>query len=449
MSRTAPCLAVLAVLLAAAPASAGTISLAPSRDGQVVLSYEAEPGEANDVSLRVESDQAMIDDSAGVTPGEGCTRPDPMFPNRATCTTPEAIVDAIVRLKDRADRIRLTAQAARVEGGPGDDRLSGSRGDDVLVGGPGDDLLAGGPGNDLFDEGPGRNGADIFRGGRGIDIVSYATRTRRVVADFQGDADDGQRGEGDQIRRDVEELQGGEGNDRLTGNSRANRIDGGPGADRIRGGNGPDVLIAGADSRRNRLAGGGGEDELRGSEGPDVLVGGRGRDRITPDGARVGGNDLIGARDGRVDDIRCAPGPGADRVRADAKDFVARCGRIDRRGATPFTVLLSHGDLGERISRNGRLVELAVGRSRDDRSGGRVRLALFARNGRLMGARSARVRRRSTVARVNVRLNRWGRGLLRSQRRVVARAVSRTVDANGRTRTVQARVVLRILDPQI
>jgi hypothetical protein len=68
----------------------------------------------------------------------------------------------------------------------------------------------------------------------------------------------------------------------------------------------------------DRLNGGPGNDILSGDGGNDRIVGGPGLDRI--DGGT--GNDLILARDGEVDTIRC--GPGKDRVIADRNDRVAR-----------------------------------------------------------------------------------------------------------------------------
>lgn len=114
----------------------------------------------------------------------------------------------------------------RILGGSGADALTagatasvlvGAAGDDTLVGGAGADLLNGGDlagsagsGNDTLDGG---GGPDELRGGDGIDTVSYATRTAGVTVSPDDVADDGQAGELDNVRSDVETLLGGAGDD--------------------------------------------------------------------------------------------------------------------------------------------------------------------------------------------------------------------------------------------
>ncbi len=52
-----------------------------------------------------------------------------------------------------------------------------------------------------------------------------------MTADLDGSADDGEPGEADNIRADVEDLRGGADDDDLSGNARDNQLDGGPGSD--------------------------------------------------------------------------------------------------------------------------------------------------------------------------------------------------------------------------
>jgi Ca2+-binding RTX toxin-like protein len=121
------------------------------------------------------------------------------------------------------------------------ERAKGGAGDDTLVGHDPDNLLEGFGGDDTLD---GAAGADILDGGDGTDTVTYASRTRCVVADIDGAADDGERfpdptgdcvvSEKDRIRTSVENLTGGSGPDHLTGRTGArNRLDGRDGDDSL------------------------------------------------------------------------------------------------------------------------------------------------------------------------------------------------------------------------
>lgn len=87
----------------------------------------------------------------------------------------------------------------------------------------------------------------------------------------------------------LDQLDGGTGNDQLFGGTGGDRLDGGSGndllfgqdgADRLDGGGGNDQLFGG--EGLDRLAGGGGNDELSGGDGADLFLFGNG-----------GGNDLI------------------------------------------------------------------------------------------------------------------------------------------------------------
>ncbi len=67
-------------------------------------------------------------------------------------------------------------------GGTGDDTLDGGGGDDTLLGGSGTDRLSGGDGDDLLMGGFGR---DYISGGDGDDTISYRGETRAVVVDLE------------------------------------------------------------------------------------------------------------------------------------------------------------------------------------------------------------------------------------------------------------------------
>lgn len=198
-----------------------------------------------------------------------------------------------------------------VAGSPGDDDLDGGQGTDSVAGGDGDDWLSDGDGratqfsntpqnnpvagNDVLDGGPGDDGltadlgADVAIGGPGEDSFGGYDRRETLPADadpatavrspvpvtvsLDDVANDGSAGEGDNIRADIEEVWGSEGNDALLGS---------PG--------------------RNTLGGMGGDDVLNGGEGADALNGGI-------------GNDTFSAIDGFTDTID--GGKGADSAQVD------------------------------------------------------------------------------------------------------------------------------------
>ncbi len=160
--------------------------------------------------------------------------------------------------------------------------IFGGAGNDTLIGGPSAERIYGDDGHgatncavedcdDTIVDGLGR---DRIFGGAGLDAVTYADRRVPVIVTLgAGKADDGQKGERDDVLADVENATGGRGNDRLVGSRVANVLQGGPGRDRIEGG--------------------AGNDTLRGGAGNDMLVGGPGNDRLFGDA----GNDVLDARD--------------------------------------------------------------------------------------------------------------------------------------------------------
>lgn len=125
-----------------------------------------------------------------------------------------------------------TVLADRLFGLAGNDRLVGLDGADRLWGGSGDDTIIGGA------------GADELNGGAGRDLADYSTSTRGVTVNlysgkgFAGDA------RGDTLTL-IEDLRGGSGNDRLTGNVQVNTLWGGAGNDTLTGGAGADQLTGG------------------------------------------------------------------------------------------------------------------------------------------------------------------------------------------------------------
>ena len=162
-----------------------------------------------------------------------------------------------------------------ISGGLGNDTLLGSDGDDVLRGDEGNDRLQGGNDNDVLDGGA---GADDLSGGAGVDSVSYFGRTSGVTVTLDNQPNDGESGEGDNARDDLERIFGGNGNDRLAGSAADNFISGTGGNDTVVGGNGNDDLAGGAGD--DLLQGGEGVDYLNDQAGSNTFDGGPGLDVI-------------------------------------------------------------------------------------------------------------------------------------------------------------------------
>jgi Ca2+-binding RTX toxin-like protein len=128
--------------------------------------------------------------------------------------------------------------------------LRGGGNNDTLVGNEGADTFFGEGGNDLLIEGGTATttnvvDVDSFRGGEGTDRARYFASTIGVRIDLDDVADDGRIGEGDNVRADVENLDGGQAGDTLIGDADANRLTGQPGDDALDGLGGNDVLSGG------------------------------------------------------------------------------------------------------------------------------------------------------------------------------------------------------------
>ena len=200
--------------------------------------------------------------------------------------------------------------AANFEGGSGDDVLTGGSGNDTLSGQAGNDVLTGGTGNDVL---TGGSGDDTLSGGAGQDRATFAglMSNYRFSASTAGlVVTDTLSGEGSDTLVDVETLsfadgdlqvalidgkytlsgsalaesitidgviglavQGGSGDDVLTGGSGNDTLRGNAGADQLRGGSGNDTLYA--DSSDTVIEGGLGSDTLHveGSTGVSIGAG--------------------------------------------------------------------------------------------------------------------------------------------------------------------------------
>lgn len=265
-------------------------------------------------------------------------------------------VDGVANDGKPGDHDNVETDVEGVRGGRGDDLLIGNQRANLLIGSEGDDVLKGLGGNDRLEEfGP---GSDVFVGGPGRDTAVESQSFGQVLS-LDGVANDRVAGHPelgvDNIHADVENVIGGSGNDRITGDAAANRLEGGGGDDRLVGAGGNDVLVPGvgsdtvtggpgvdtvsfsdatgaitADLLAGTSTGDGGAtlagieravgspfgDHLVGTEGPNRLTGGAGDDDLRG----LAGNDVLtggpgdDALDGGPDSDACKQGPGSGPV---------------------------------------------------------------------------------------------------------------------------------------
>jgi Ca2+-binding RTX toxin-like protein len=274
--------ATLALMLLFAPSAPGATA-SVTEDG---LSYEAEPGENNNLKMtELPSGIQIIDTGAQITAGAGCS----------TVSEHEVLCDAETRdgvtvnlgdLNDFASLARLSAptccEGVSLDGGGGDDKLVGSPGQDSIHGSTGADQLSG---RDSLEPesvmGCARCGPDFLLGGAGNDT-----------------------------------LRGGRGADWIQGDSGADMLIGGSGPDAVFGGRQGDTLRG--NRGRDRLFGRAGADRLGGGPRGDYLSGGLGRDRMF---GRSGRDKLLSRDYLRRRDL-VSGGRGFDRARVDAKDVL-------------------------------------------------------------------------------------------------------------------------------
>ena len=176
-----------------------------------------------------------------------------------------------------------------LKGFDADDRLSGGDGTDTIHAGAGDDNVDAGAGNDQIVGGDGA-GDDRYYGGSGADTVRYSSATQTITVNLTTSS-----ATGAQIGQDtlisIENVIGGAGNDKITGNVTANMLCGGGGKDALDGAAGVDtadysekagavtVTLAGSSAVIVRIAGQA-EDTLRNIEN---TIGGKANDMLTGD----------------------------------------------------------------------------------------------------------------------------------------------------------------------
>ena len=346
---------LVAVLVAPATASASFVEMTQngrsdpqSALASYTLSYTADPGEANDLTVTDGDGIRVRDPGATIRTGANCVHEGADVVCRAAPGTysrsgPSGVVD----LRDGDD-------AAVVPD------------DFVLMGGLGDDRLTGGV---RIDGGPG--GDTIIGSGAGYGTLSYRDRAAAVAVTFDDQPNDGEAGEGDDVRGRFATIEGGSGDDRLSAPSEpgpagaAASVAGLGGDDRIAGGTGADRLAG--DAGDDLLEGNGGDDSLNGDAGADTIRGGPGSDTFS---TGVVSADVTIVPDDRANDG--APGEGDD-VGSDVENFQTSSGddsitgtdaanRIDS-GAGDDTVLAGGGDDDITAGRGGAaLVDAGPGR---------------------------------------------------------------------------------------
>ena len=274
------------------------------------LEYSAAPGEANELEIQLGPDGVTLRETGGPLTAKGCTQVDAAT---AQCLAADPLT---VDLADGDDVARIVDTRP-----PAPDPARGPR---VLIkAGTGADSITGGPGAEVFTDG-GAGEADRFTGGGGTDRVSYAGRRTPVRITVGAPGED--------VLTGIETLEGGSGNDVLTGNGRPNELWGGPGKDILRGLGGRDDLDG--DGGADRLYGGAGNDALSGDSytsavGRDLLEGGRGNDFLDlgvadDEALSIGGPTFDLSADNRRDTAR--GGAGYDSVRYDDDgDAVRSC----------------------------------------------------------------------------------------------------------------------------
>jgi Ca2+-binding RTX toxin-like protein len=294
--------ALAAGVALAVPSTADAGTAFVTDDGtRQVLHFAADPGEVNDVLLTAPTDATyvQINDAGPIAPGTGCVAGGLSI--IALCDR-TGIDEIVVELGDQADRLQThptVATPMTVDGGDGDDQLGAGTGPSAIDGGAGDDWL--------FADAPGATAADVYSGGPGHDTVFYANRHTDQTITLDDTANDGDPGEGDDVRSDVEEVHGGFGDDTITGGAGPDVLFGGEGVDTLTGLGGDDTLDGWLGCAADTLSGGAGNDTLilngrtRADGGPDD-------DTFRPGVETCGGTDVHGG-DGRdLADLRLSYG---------------------------------------------------------------------------------------------------------------------------------------------
>jgi serralysin len=186
------------------------------------------------------------------------------------------------------DVIRGLAGHDALDGGVGNDTLYGEDGNDTLTGGAGTDKFYGGNGDDVFVVSGANDTSDLFDGAAGTDTIAVTGAGSVSRASFNAATSSIEvwQGNGQAVLGNSSNnvfdfsglesvtglafVDGGSGNDRITGAGFADDLRGNSGKDILNGGDGNDTLSGGTDS-----------DTLNGGANDDIIIGGAGKDLMT------------------------------------------------------------------------------------------------------------------------------------------------------------------------
>ncbi len=213
-----------------------------SAPGFAGVQFDAAPGEANDVDVRLAGGKLRLEDRGAPLKATGLCRS--ISPNVAECDD-EHLLGWVVVVETGDGDDSVTAHTRKIDTlavrlGGGDDRLAGSGRRPLYVdGNGGNDQMRGGKGPDLLQGGA---GADLLDGGAGVDQVVYeGPEPQEGVSISLDDVNnDGAANESDDVR--AEAIEGTRRHDTLIGNDQDNLIIGHAGDDDIACKGGDDLV---------------------------------------------------------------------------------------------------------------------------------------------------------------------------------------------------------------
>jgi Ca2+-binding RTX toxin-like protein len=294
-------LGIAVVCVSAASAQAATVSVSSG-----TLSYTAAAGVANATTVFTDGTYvSVLDPATTLAAGAGCTT---VSATEVKCLGVTAIAIDAGNQNDTVSFSSAITQPATISGGDGDDNIYGGSGTDQISGGEGNDALASGEGgsqaddweivngdagNDTITTGSGDHkldggtGADSIAASTGWDEVLYSSRTAALtITANDNTANDGESGEGDNVRSSIDLIESGSGNDTITP---ANNV-----GTQTYGNDGNDTINGNTHSWGEYIFGGNGDDTISGNAGNDVLYGEAGSDTInggTGNDGIYGGDD--------------------------------------------------------------------------------------------------------------------------------------------------------------
>ncbi len=167
----------------------------------------------------------------------------------------------------------------RIDGGAGNDTITGSNANDAILGGAGDDLLNGGNGDDVFNMAGTTDGFDAVNGGAGYDKISATDFSTRIgltsVTGIEAISGEGYSAyiSGSSaadtldftsvVLTSITRIDGGSGNDVITGSVADDVIRGSGGDDNLSGGVGNDIFeYTGTSNGFDTVNGGAGQNSI-------------------------------------------------------------------------------------------------------------------------------------------------------------------------------------------